>query len=122
MTFAFLFYLDILPPPASQAPMAGLCSAWPAKLLNADLTCDGPCGRKHDLGSWPSAAARAETTQRHRLHTRTAVGGGTGGLQATAGREADSGGRGGPTGVCSEAENVVIPRTGGTDSVNRQAK
>ena len=55
MTFTFLFYLDILPPPASQALMAGLCSAWPAKLLNADLTCDGPSGRKqmkYDLRSW----------------------------------------------------------------------
>lgn len=46
MTFTFLFYLDTLPPPASQAPTAGLCSAWPAKLLNADLTGDGPSGRK----------------------------------------------------------------------------
>ena len=55
MTFTFLFYLDILPPPASQALMAGLCSAWPAKLLNADLTCDGPSERKqmkYDLRSW----------------------------------------------------------------------
>lgn len=46
--------------------MAGLCSAWPAKLLNADLMGDGSSGRKemkYDLRSWPRAAAHA-----HRRH------------------------------------------------------